>query len=63
MLAKDYSGYTVNITMVVSILKIGISQYAKCDNLVGFPKLGHTYTVAIMFIAWFCLLRCYIAAI
>ena len=30
--------------MVASIFKIGISQNAKCDNLVGFPKSGHIYT-------------------
>ena len=34
-------------TMVGSILKINISQNPICDNLVGFPKSGHSYTLPI----------------
>ena len=29
--------------MAASILKISISQNANCDNMIGFPKLGHIY--------------------
>ena len=32
-------------TIVASILTIGILRNTKCDNLVGFPKLGHIITV------------------
>ena len=28
---------------MASVLNIGISRNAKCDNLVGFPKSGHIF--------------------
>ena len=42
---KDYSTYTVNLkrTIVALIFQIGISQNTKCNNSVGFSKLGHVY--------------------
>ena len=35
--------------MAASILKIGISRNANCDNLVGFPKSGHIYILHALF--------------
>ena len=38
-------------TIVASTLKIGITQNASCDNVVGFLKSGHILTYFNMYVA------------
>ena len=35
-------------TTVVSVFEIGVSWNTRCDKLVSFPILGHTYKISIV---------------